>query len=63
MQKLSWISKSSYTAVCPPVRGDNPRAFARGLSPRAGGQLLCSHSPNDAPPTIGWLVVLGLTAL
>ena len=23
---------------CPPVRGDNPRALASGLSPRTGGQ-------------------------
>ena len=23
----------SYTMVCPPVRGDNPRALASGLSP------------------------------
>ena len=27
-----WIS-NSYTVVCPPVRGDNARAIARGLSP------------------------------
>ena len=33
------ISKcNSLTVVCPPVRGDNPRALARGLSPRTGGQ-------------------------
>ena len=24
---------NSYTEVCPSVRGDNPRALARGLSP------------------------------
>ena len=24
---------NSYTAVCPPVRGDNPRALASGLAP------------------------------
>ena len=28
----------SYTMGCPPVRGDNPRALASGLSPRTGGQ-------------------------
>ena len=27
-----------YTMGCPPVGGDNPRALARGLSPRTGGQ-------------------------
>ena len=28
---ISWIS-NSYTMGCPPVRGDNPRALASGLS-------------------------------
>ena len=30
----------SYTLVCPPVRGDNPRALARRLSPHTGGQTM-----------------------
>ena len=28
---------NSYTMVCPSVRGDNPRALARGLSPARTG--------------------------
>ena len=28
----------SHTMVSPPVRGDNPRVKARGLSPRMGGK-------------------------
>ena len=31
INRLSCISKS-YTMGCPPVRGDNPRALASGLS-------------------------------
>ena len=27
----------SYTTVCPPVRGDNPRALASGFSPLKSG--------------------------
>ena len=30
---LSRDTSNSYTTVCPPVRGDNPRALASGLSP------------------------------
>ena len=26
------VSRNSYTMGCPPVRGDNPRALASGLS-------------------------------
>ena len=26
------VSSNSYTMACPPVRGDNPRALASGLS-------------------------------
>ena len=33
-------SEMSYPTVYPPVCGDNPRAFARGLSPRIGGQTV-----------------------
>ena len=33
METYPYIFSSSYTMVCPPVRGDNPRALARGLSP------------------------------
>ena len=29
-----------YNNVCPPVREDNPRALARGLSPRTGRQTV-----------------------
>ena len=42
---VSWCSytriSNCYTMACPPVhvRGDNPLAKARGLSPRTGGQL------------------------
>ena len=32
--------QNSYTMVCPPVRGDNPRVLARGLSPRRGGKTM-----------------------
>ena len=32
------------TMVCPPVRGDNPRAKSRGLSPRTGGQTMVQQS-------------------
>ena len=28
---------------CLPVRGDNPRALASGLSPRTGGQILYNY--------------------
>ena len=28
-----------YTTVCPPVRGDNPRALASGLSPVPADKL------------------------
>ena len=31
LRRLIWLS-NSYTMGCPPVRGDNPRAFASGLS-------------------------------
>ena len=36
----AFVARCSYTRVCPPVRGDNPRALAGGLSPRTGGQTL-----------------------
>ena len=29
---LTWQICNSYTMGCPPVRGDNPRALASGLS-------------------------------
>ena len=29
---LSWALCNSYIMGCPPVRGDNPRALASGLS-------------------------------
>ena len=28
----TWMTSNSYTMGCPPVRGDNPRALASGLS-------------------------------
>ena len=28
-----WTNCNNYTAVCPPVRGENPRALASGFSP------------------------------
>ena len=39
--KLFEVCKS-YTTVCPPVRGDNPRALAKshGLTPRTGGHIV-----------------------
>ena len=30
--------------VCPPVRGDNPRALASVLSPRTGGQAFVQYN-------------------
>ena len=33
----SWTGKN-YTMVCPPVRGDNSRALASGLSPVQAGK-------------------------
>ena len=30
--KYEYITSNSYIMVCPPVRGDNPRALASGLS-------------------------------
>ena len=32
VQRASQILSNSYTMGCPPVRGDNPRALASGLS-------------------------------
>ena len=32
-QLAIFVLSNSYTMVCPPVRGDNPRALASGLSP------------------------------
>ena len=31
-QKSGCVTRNSYTMGCPPVRGDNPRALASGLS-------------------------------
>ena len=33
------VLSNSYTMVCPPVRGDNPRASASGLSPAQADKL------------------------
>ena len=35
--------RNSNIIGCPPVRGDNPRALASGLSPRTGGQTLYNY--------------------
>ena len=32
VQNIESLRKSLYTMACPPVRGDNPRALASGLS-------------------------------
>ena len=36
---LFLMLSNSYTIVCPPVRGDNPRALASGLSPVQADKL------------------------
>ena len=40
---------NSYTIVCPPVRGDNPRALASGFSPVQADKLCYNYC---IPPLI-----------
>ena len=37
-QQRQKVLSNSYTKVCPPVRGDNPRALASGLFPVQAGK-------------------------